>query len=236
MYWTNQIHTIESNQDSDIIEQSQHDGQHCLFYDPAINIIDIQRVLQLKDICQISNHQLANHHRELRQGNCWQNEIANIVRINMFVHSMRKIGSVKPMLLHYDQGLPYTASTGGTRLMAAELIPEITHVSGFVTTHQRHRLRFSHLPEIKCWSDFVKYCGTEESSTVLIRLTDAAANWGIDWFEVAVDQHQGTRIFVPQDDWCLAVLQNYVNCQPEDFKFTPEWFNTQIAWDLYYAS
>lgn len=130
------------------------------------------------------------------------------------------------MLLHFVGRWPYATGTGDTRLRAIERVPQITTVSAIISTHERYRSRFAHLQEIQTLEDFARCFGTTHGQ-FLIRLTDPEADYGIDWYEYVLDD---PMVRVPDWDFCLQALQGYLQTQPDDFKWTVEWFDQAIDW------
>jgi hypothetical protein len=114
--------------------------------------------------------------------------------------------------------------------MAAECVPEITTMQAYITTHSKFRDRFLHLEEITTWEQFCKHTGTNNDNQVLIRLTDQQAPYGIDWYEVDIKSYENKGVYVPNDQWCLTALKNYVSNQGPKFSFSKDWFNNQINW------
>lgn len=224
MYWNNPIEGAKVGLGYDIIKQSQHQGQHCLFYSHHIAINQIRSMITLASVCELANDKLSQG--RLLSGD--EDQIANIVKINQYVHSLRSIGIVKPMLLYYTGQLPYEPSTGSSRLAAASLVPGLKYVPAFISTHERFRNKFPHLREIASLSEFAEVCSVPADTEFAFRLTDANADYGIDWYEMP-----NRQVPVPSIDWCLQVLGSYVNTQPQGFKFTPGWFKQRIDWEKF---
>lgn len=230
MYWNNPIHEIKYPPDSDIIFKSKHGGVHCLFYDPGVPLEDIAKQTTLDDLCVWANSQISLHGRDSFTKSPERHyDAANLVKINQMVDSVARHGSVKPMLLFYQGSRPYSTGTGDTRLRAIERVPEIKTAKAIISTHTRYREEFLHLREINTMADFVSCFGTNQGD-FLIRLTDAQAPWGIDWYEYVLNDD---AVSVPGWDFCLTAIQNYINDQPRDFQFTPDWFDTLIDWQYY---
>lgn len=232
MYWNNPIQEIDFPPDNHIIFNSQHGGQHCLFYDPAVSVDDIAKQTTLQGLCDWANTQLEQHGR----GNFTLDpdrhyDAANLIKINQMVDSVARYGSVKPMLLHYQGSLPYTTGTGDTRLRAIERLPDIKTVAGLISTHSRYRDQFDHCQEITNMAEFAGCFGANKGRW-LIRLTDEQAPYGIDWYEFVLND---PAVKVPSWDFCLRAIQNYINSQPEHWRFRPEWFDQKIDWSVHAA-
>ena len=216
--------------DSDIILKSQHGGQHCLFFDPAVPVADIAKQTTLAELCDWANREIKTHgSKNFTADPARHYDAANLVKINQMVSSVAQRGSVKPFLLHYHGHRPFTTGTGDTRLRAIERLPEISHVSAIISTHCRYWEHFSHLREIKDLSGFATCFGVAQAQ-FLIRLTDADAAYGIDWYEYVLDD---PAVAVPDWDFCISALQHYIDHQTPDFQFDPDWFDQPVDWSQY---
>ena len=224
MYWNNPI--IEATVNSSIDPVAMSQKQHCLFYDPGVPLDRMVKLISLQDTCNLANQYLKNFDLILEPGDV--DKIANIVRINQFVHSLRQHGNFKPVLLNYTGTWPLGASTGGSRVMAAERIPELQSLPAFISTHNCYKDEFTHLEEITTLEQFAKHCHADNYTQFYFRLTDNCAEYGIDWYEVALESTS-----VPGNEQCLAWLRSYIQQQPQKFEFTPEWFDQEINWTVF---
>lgn len=225
MYWNNSIITAKLTDNIDPVVDSMHQGQHCLFYNPAVPIHRMVKLISLQDTCDLANQWLQNTNSIDSYGEL--DKVANAVRINQYVHSLRQYGNFKPMLLNFAGTWPLGASTGGSRVMAAERCPNIKTFSAFVATHSRFQQQFSHWQPVTTFEQFAALCGASKHTEFYFRLTDATAAWGLDWYEAALEHTS-----VPGNEQCLRWLRLYANSQPCDFKFTPQWFDSEIDWPL----
>lgn len=223
MYWNNPTIATTVALGPDVVVESQHQGEHCLFYDPHMHESQIERLVTLTDTCELANQWLGKFDQISEPGDV--DKVANIVRINQFVHSLQTQGNLKPALLHYTGVLPMSSGTGGSRLMAMERIPTMTTIPCFVSTHHKYKSEFQHLQEIKTLSEFAERCHADQHTQFFFRLTDSQAPYGIDWYEAAL-----SHTTVPGNAQCLEWLSAYVAAQPADFEFTPEWFDQDIDW------
>ena len=162
MYWNNPIINLTYPSDQDPIAGSFHNGAHCLFYNPVVNKHDIYNSQSLQDLCDWANTGIGkrgwsdfladpkNHY-----------DLANLVKLNLWVRDLPVKGSVKPMLLTYT-GSKYNSDfgggTGASRLRAMERIPAMQTVSAFITTGSKFRSTFAHLEEITTFKRFAELC------------------------------------------------------------------------------
>jgi len=233
MYWNNPITEFTYPSEHDPIDHSLHNGAHCLFYDPAVSKHSIRTNQRLQDLCNWANTEIASDGLRAflsKQNNHY--DIANLVKLNLWVHDLPRRGSIKPMLLQYIGNSQYESGTGESRLRALERIPQIQQVSAFISTHQQHAGRFSHLESVKTYARFAELCRAEPGQKFLFRFTDADAPYGLDWYEY---NSSSTAEVTPGTEYCVDVLSNYLAHHPGT-NFTPSWFDKEIVWATYKSS
>ena len=238
VYYDNPLKTYSNTEQSyspdvDPIIHSQHGGAHCLFYDPAIHKDTIQPGHSLADICDWANTRLSEGTLEefIDEPRNWY-DIANMIKLNLWVKDIREQGIVKPMLLNYTGNEKYGINNGESRLRAVTCIPEIETVTGFISTHEEHREKFKHLVEVKNFEQFAKLCeaGIGDWSEFLFRFTDKDAPYGIEWYEY---NNQKTAGVTPGQQTTRKTLHNYLKDYP-DTVFEVAWFNNAVDWTPYW--
>lgn len=228
MYWNNPL--IEVNWPSEQDPFKFHDKSHCIFYHPSVDKEDIHNNQTLQDLCDWANlniqefgingfiNEPKNHY-----------DIANLVKLNLWVRDLPINGSVKPMLLTYTGGKfnsDFGSGTGASRLRAMERIPGIQTVSAFITTGNKFRSQFQHLEEVITFDRFAELCQAVPGQHFLFRFTDPLAPFGIDWYEY---DSLRTSSMTPGEEYCLSAIANYLQQYPNTV-FTPEWFESTIKW------
>jgi hypothetical protein len=229
MYWNNPIQETRWPGGPDLVSKSFHQGRHCLFWDPAIGKDQIRYQQRLTDICAWANSQIqqkglpgflddpGNHY-----------DIANLVKLNIWVTDIRKQGIVKPVLTFYDGQEKLGINNGESRLRALERIPSITSLSGFIATHQDHAHQFSHLEAVRDLDHMAEFCKAEPGQLFMFTLTDQSAPYGIFWYEY---DSALTRAVTPGQDACLSALRSYLEERP-NFHFDPAWFDHLVNWNI----
>lgn len=225
MYWNNPIQEFVWPSTHDPIAQT-HQNTHCLFYDPAVDKHRIRSNQSLQDLCDWANQRLQQGTQDFVQNTANHYDLANLVKLNLWVHDLPKKGSIKPMLLHYTGQPRFESGTGESRLRALERIPHMTTVSAFVSTHVQFQDQFKGLEQIHTFDRFAELCGAEPGQQFLFRFTDQQALYGLDWYEYNSRQ---TSQVTPATEWCVAVMTNYLEANP-DLIFTPAWFDCLIDW------
>ena len=229
MYWNNPTIELTYPNNRDPIQESFHEGKHCLFYDPAIpkNQIDTGQTLQ--QLCDWANERI---HTQGLDGfiDDQQNhyDIANLVKLNMWVEDIRQQGVVKPMMLFVKESGRYGVNNGESRLRALECIPEIDTIFGFISATIDLANQFNHLERVESFEQFARICQAVNQQQFLFTLTDPTAPYGIFWYEF---NSQRTAPVTPGESYCVTALKNYLKQHPTTF--TPEWFNTVKDWTVY---
>ena len=230
MYWNNPRIECTWPADQDPVAQSLHGGAHCLFWQPAVPVDGIRYQQSLQHIADWANDHImsygvkgfidnpANHY-----------DIANIVKLNMWIADIREQGIVKPMMLFYDGHKKFGINNGESRLRALERVPEVTSVSGFISTRQEHAHLFQDLESVTTFDRFAELCGAVPGQQFLFTLTDPAAPYGIYWYEY---NSARTAAVTPGEDWCVDALHGFLTQHPAT-RFTPEWWDTLVPWANY---
>ena len=230
MYWNYPTLEYTWPGDLDPVADSLHNGVHCLFYDPAVDKNSVRSNQSLQDLCDWANTGIKNQGLAgFLQDSTNHYDMANLVKLNLWVHDLPVTGSVKPMLLQYVGGDLYQSGTGESRLRALERIPQITTVGAFISTHQQFKQRFAHLESVTTFDRFAEICQAVDQQTFLLRPTDAQAPYGLDWYEY---NSARTASVTPGQEYCVEVMTNYLQQNP-DTVFRPEWFDSKINWSDY---
>ena len=229
-YWDNPIKTYTNTVlpyglDTDPIIHSLHSGEHCVFFQPMLPKGAIYYEQKLQDLCDWANSRTDDFTD--RQLNFY--DIANLVKLNLWINDIRKQGIVKPMLITYTGEEHYGINNGESRLRCLEVIPEITTVDCFITTHSRYADKFKNLPQIENFDQFAEICGAEIGQQFQFRFTDKFAPYGIDWYEY---NSQKTGRVMPAEELCIVLIKNYLKAYPSTV-FSPDWFSHAIDWNHY---
>jgi hypothetical protein len=230
MYWNNPTIKLEYPSNVDPILQSFHDGNHVLFYDACVPKDQICYKQTLQDICDWANDNIKSYGiAGFINQQKFHYDIANIVKLNMWIYDIQKQGIVKPMMLFYDGSDKFGINNGESRLRALERISTITTIPSFISTRAEHASRFKHLEQITDLDHFAEICQAVPGQKFLFTLTDQDAPYGIFWYEY---DSQRTAPVTPGESYCVEVLHLYLTQHPE-VEFTPEWFDTPIEWNHY---
>jgi hypothetical protein len=229
MHWDNPLIEINWPSTLDPIIDSLHNGVHCLFYDPAFDQRQIQYRQKLQDLCDWANKSITTQGTTQFLSNS-QNyyDIANLVKLNMWIADIQSQGIVKPMLVIYN-GIEYSVANGESRLRALECIPEVCSVRAFINTSNQYKNQFNHLEPVTTFDQFAQLCDAVNGQNFLFRLTDARAPYGLDWYEY---DSQRTVLVTPGEEYCVGAVTAYLDQHP-DTVFTVDWFAQLVDWNQY---
>lgn len=229
-YWNNPLIKTCWPGETDPIVDSLHGGTHCIFYNPAGTFDYISTNQRLGDICNWANERIKydGHNGFLTDAKNFY-DIANIIKLNMWVGDIKQQGIVKPWLVQDLGDGTYIAGTGDSRLRALERIPEITRAPMFISTHVDRKHLYKGLEVITTFDRFAELCGATAGQLFLFRLTDPTAPYGLYWYEYDSSR---TRAVTPGEAECVSMLTKYFAEHP-DTQITPEWFDLEINWTDY---
>ena len=229
MYWNNPLIELTWPNSRDPVIESFHNGTHCLFYNPKMGFDTVQTNQRLQDLCNWANAGLGAGLQNFIADSRNHYDIANLIKLNMWIADIRTQGIVKPWMMQDQGDGTYLAGTGDSRMRCLECIPEITHVPAFVSTSQDRAQLYAHLEQITSFDRFAELCGATPGQQFLFRLTDPAAPYGIYWYEYDTER---TRSVTPGEPWCVNTFGNYAQ-QQSNLKIDKLWFNTLVNWADY---
>lgn len=233
MYWNNPLIELQWPATQDPIAQSQHNGTHCIFWNPAAKFDRVVTQQRLNDLCQWANNWLESDGIEKFVTDPRNHyDIANLVKLNMWIKSIREQGIVKPWLLQDQGDGTFLAGNGDSRLRCLECIPEITTVPAFVSTTTDRKHLYPGLEEVTTFDRFAELCKAIDGQQFLFRLTDTDAPYGLYWYEYNSDL---TRSVTPGEADAVAMFTNYARANPR-VKITPVWFDSLIIWEDHKSS
>lgn len=230
MYWNNPLfEVIWPGANTDPIVKSFHNGTHCLFYNPQCKFNNVETNQRLADLVAWANSGLSRGIDEFVSQEQNHYDIANLVKLNMWIHDIRSQGIVKPWMM-LDQGNgTFLAGTGDSRLKCLERIPEIKTVPAFITTTTSRAHLYQGLEPIIDFNRFGEICNAEVGQTFLFRYTDDQAPYGIYWYEYDTDK---TRKVTPGQQQAVTMFVNYMVANI-GVEITESWFDLIIDWYAY---
>lgn len=232
MYWNNPlIECVWPNSGTDPVIMCEHQGTHCLFWNPTARIDNLTTNQRLADLCNWATQWLTQDGvNEFAADARNHYDIANLVKLNLWIHDIRVQGIVKPWLI-LDQGDgTFLAGTGESRLRCLERLPEIVSVPAFVSTAKSRAHLYSNLELVKNLDQFASLCNAKAGQLFSFRLTDQSAPYGMYWYEYNSDR---TRSVTPSQDNCVKAFVAYATAH-RTTEIRPQWFDQKIDWSLYH--
>ena len=159
-----------------------------------------------------------------------RNLLAKAVRLNWLIEHLKNNTILKPLLLNLKY-FSLNVVVGDTRLLAAMFNNHIRSANALLTIKSQYRDQFLDWTEIE---DLDHLSEILKINPDQILFTDnKKVNWKnteLDWIEFSLSStvnhmHNETERF--------NIMLNYINCRPENFQFTIDWFTTPIDWNLY---
>ena len=229
MYWNNPLIEVTWPNSRDPVVESFHNGTHCLFYNPKMAFHTVQTNQRLQDLCNWANAGLSTGVHNFINDTKNHYDIANLVKLNMWIADIRTQGIVKPWMMQDQGDGTYLAGTGDSRLRCLECIPEMVTVPAFVSTRKDRAYFYTDLEQIHSFDRFAELCGAEPGQQFLFRLTDNAAPYGIYWYEYNAER---TRSVTPGESWCVRTFARYAQ-QHSDLTISKSWFGQLQNWQTF---
>lgn len=230
MYWNNPLIECQWPGDVDPVNASLHQGNHCLFWNPHCKFDHIQTNQRLEDLCRWAQQWLVHDGLDKFVADPQNHyDIANLVKLNMWVSDIKLQGIVKPWLILDHGNDRYEAGTGDSRLRCLERIPAIQTVPAFVSTHQRRAHLYQNLEPVTNFDQFASICGAVAGQLFLFRLTAPQAPFGLYWYEYNSNR---TRSVTPGQSQAVEMFYAYMRSH-SDVIINELWFDHKVNWDDY---
>jgi hypothetical protein len=222
--------SLTNSTDHDQLQQLLSDSPYKIFFSSSLDTSLIRRYLTLDDLIVSMNQALEdrgpafvfeNHNRYLA---------ANVVRINIYRQSLASQGNRKPMLLKYDGDFPMESCTGDTRLAAAQGLGILSHVSALISANEQHLDQFRNHTIIDNFQDLQRLAGIADGTRCWFRFIDESGHYRLDWYEIELNE---TGVRVPDENFCLRALHQYLQAQRLDFRFDLSWFDDPKNWHIF---
>jgi len=228
-YWNNPIKKYKWPCAEDPVVESFHNGQHCLFYNPAIPIAEIKYNTPLIQYIKWANDAVHNIGIDNTSD---QTQLSKILKINLLVEHIQAHGIVKPILVYYT-GSKFVTLTGDGKLRALECLPNLTTtVPVFITTATCYKDRLEEstgMMPIRTFNEFAGVFDAKIGQQFLFTLTDSNAPYGMYWYEYASPL---TANVTPDVDDSIKMLKSYFS-KHLNTQLSVDWFTTPIDWSQY---
>lgn len=211
----------------DPIELGKHDGKYKFYYKKQVSVDLIDPLYTLDQIIKLANEDIEQFGVQQAFDHNPNYDIAQLAKINLVYHSINEHGLIKPFWLQ-QRGNRYEIVTGGSRIRAISLIPEITHVPAILCLDADTKVDET-FKEIEKFTDFCNIVDEVPGGTTCwFRVGEPESGYGINWAEMATDDISGTTGENFRSD-CIDLMKSYIVQQDNTFRFTRKWF-TQHNW------
>jgi hypothetical protein len=199
-----------------------------MFYKHNISIDQLTSIQTLEQSISTVNQQLVITGQNLLTWSAgMQDEVARLMRVNWMYQNLQREPVRKPILTHY-QNNKFLVDCGDTRLMSLRLHDSCSTVGVLVTCALDELCLFRDWTRIYNSQQLVEITGFDKQTYQVF--ATPAKDWCFYWMEIG--DHTTTH-HLHDTMQRLDMIQNYINQQPTNFKFTKEWFKILIDWARY---
>jgi hypothetical protein len=208
------------------IEQALGD-QWAMFYHPQWPVEDLQPGFTLEQSVSTINQQLKTGRTVKAWPYAYQDEIARLLWVNWMYQRLGTEPIRKPVLVHEQDG-KLLVNCGDTRLMSLKLLLDPGTVSVIVTVPLNQIDQYADWRQIHTNRDLIRATGFSRSANIFLR--PATDNYAIEWLEIG---DHTTAHHLHDINQRIAMMQRYVDTQPDTFEFSVDWARSYINWDIY---
>lgn len=206
------------------IEQALGD-RYLMFYHAEWPVHQLQPGFTLSQCVDQVNHFLKSHSRKISN---WpdSNEVARLIWVN-WIYQRFDIEPIRKPILTHKINHTLLVDCGDTRLMSLNLLEHPGHVGVLCTVTIDKAGEFDQWTPIRNNSDMLRAIDFDPQAYVTLR---PAKTHAIEWMEIG---DRTTEHHLHDVDQRIAMIQRYIDAQPENFEFTVNWAKTAINWDIY---
>lgn len=201
--------------------------QWAMFYNPAITLDRLTPMQTLDHSVNFVNQYLEKHGRLFDKWEAGaQDELARLMWVNWIYQRLPVEPIRKPVLCHLDGG-QLKVDCGDTRLMALKLFNSLATIGVVVVCDKSQITQFNTWQLIKHEQELISATGFSSNACVLFRTNH---EHGLEWLEIG---DQTTSHHLHNVDRRIEMIQNYINTQPADFRFSSAWAKSIVDWNKY---
>lgn len=211
----------------DIINQLDQNTKYSLWFHPNLPLNHVQPMMNLDRLLWICNQSIkygpgSSPYRI--------DELARLCRVSWMVQDLNRQGHIrKPLLLHVN-AFNLVIAQGDTRLMAAELCPQVHTAPALVSIADQYRGFFYDWTLIQSSNQLTDLLGFERDCIVLRENNTDWVDHAVEWIEFSSEQ---TAHHMHDEEQRQRMITNYLSAQPADFVFTRSWFLEPIDWTIW---
>ena len=202
--------------------------RYAMFYRAGVSIQELSPLQTLDKSIETVNTYMKQHGQNLYS---WepglQDEISRLVNVNWIYQKLPHEPIKKPILVHQENG-KYLVDCGDTRLMALSLCLDPPRVSVVITTPCESASEFLDWIAITSDAELIGHLGLDPgSASIYYTPADADKNYAVSWLEIG---DNSTATHLHDINQKLNMMQQYLDQQASDFKFSISWAKLPIKW------
>jgi hypothetical protein len=205
-----------------------HDrGLGSVLYHPALGLDLLHPGMDLDRLLYICNRALE---RDLVSADVGElSELARILRVNWMVRDLDQNGRIIKPILCEVTAFNLTVNQGDTRLMAAEMCPQVYTAPVLVSVDRSWKTMFQGWTEIQCSDQLTDLLGFEPGCVIFQDVPDNTDH--LRWIEFNTPQ---TQHHLHDENQRVRMILGYLAQQSLDFRFSRDWCRQQIDWSQYH--
>lgn len=206
-----------------LLEQALR-NKYVMYYHACLPLESVVPALTFEQARRSVNFNLQQYGRDLGK---WpldhQATAIRIMRANWIYQNLGREPIRKPILVHRE-GNKFHVDCGDTRLMAIK--DTHTTVGAIATCLIADQQVFADWVLVQDFQHLVDLCGFDRES-VELNFTIVDKDYAVDWFEIG---DVSTSHHLHNTHRRLELMQSYLNQQPIDFRFPPDWITASVNW------
>ena len=213
----------------DIIQQTLG-TDYAMFYHPSKPITDILPILTYASAQKNINQWLKDLGKDLSKWN-WgqQDQISQIMRANWICQRLPVEPIRKPLLVHKVDN-KFQVDCGDTRLMALTAHNPQSSVSLLVTCAKSQSTLYKDWILINNGDQLIELLNFSKDSVILTQPTDPNTDYAMLWLEIG---DSTTAHHLHDMNERIALMQEFLDRQPENFEFNDCWISCTVDWASY---
>ena len=202
--------------------------RYVMFYHAGMSVQELCPMQTLDKSIEIVNTHMKQHGRNLF---AWepglQDEISRLVNVN-WIYQKLPLEPIKKPILVYQQDRKYHVICGDTRLMALSLCSDPPRVSVVITTPCESAGEFLDWIAITSDAELIGHLGLDPGSAAIYYTpAEEDKNYAVSWLEIG---DNSTATHLHDINQKLNMMQQYLDQQASDFKFSISWAKLPIKW------
>lgn len=207
---------------------------YCMFYHPGLPKEKFIPIQTAQTCSNTVNYLMGKHGKNFLSWDSAHHDIlGQLMRANWIYNRLITEPIRKPILVHRENDA-FVVDCGDTRLMAVLACPDLSTLSALITVRASQNNQYHDWVPIKNNFDLIEILNFDPDNTnILFNLAEPDKDWCMSWFEIG---DPSTQHHLHDDYTRVRLMQGWINTQPDDFKFTPDWITVPIDWASYQTS